>query len=170
MTDAERDAKELLEAVWMEGDSSAIRLPVDPFYIAKRLGIGVYEDPSLGKDISGVLRKNPFDDPEIVLNSNEHRNRQRFTCAHELGHYTKRSNQRGEGDGAWDYVDHRNFMSSTGKDPEEVYANQFAAALLMPSAAIDRMPFKTVAAMAYEFGVSEDAMNWRLDHLQRHPW
>jgi Zn-dependent peptidase ImmA (M78 family) len=168
MADAERDAQELLEAVWMEDDPSSIRLPVDPFYIAKALGIGVYQDPSLSKDVSGVLRKEPFHDPEIVLNQSDHRNRQRFTCAHELGHYTKRS-QQGD-DAPWEYVDRRDFLSSAGTDPDEIYANQFAAALLMPSAAIDRMPFKTVAAMAYEFGVSEDAMGYRLDKLKRHPW
>src|SRR5581483_6981448 len=85
----EQDAAELLHATWI-GEDGTIVIPVDPFYIAKRLGIQVFT-ASLDQGVSGLLRKEAgYDDPRIYVNSSDSRNRQRFTCAHELGHYIRR--------------------------------------------------------------------------------
>jgi Zn-dependent peptidase ImmA (M78 family) len=163
---AEQDANDLLQKVWTEGSPTHIRLPVDPFSIARKLGINVYIDDSLPPEVSGLLRKRPGFDPEIVLNGRDSRNRQRFTCAHELGHYYSRV-QSGGFDEAWEYVDRRDYLSSQGSDPGERYANRFAAALLMPEAAIKQLGTPTQAAsLAYEFGVSAEAMGFRLKNLQ----
>src|SRR5262249_13052228 len=98
-------------------------------------------------------------------------NRQRFTCAHELGHYVKRS---AAGDDAWEYVEHRNLLASQGTNSEEIYANQFAASLLMPEEAVRKLHDELKAqrgtppppaALAFEFGVSADAMQYRLVNL-----
>lgn len=168
MPDPEKDAQQLLQTVWIGADDPGrTRLPVDPFYIAKTLGIGVYLDNTLASNVAGMLVKRAgYDDPEILLNPDDSRNRQRFTCAHELGHYNKRA-QTGD-DQEWRYVDERNFLSSQGTDPDERYANQFAAALLMPTDEVwDRAKSNgsDVAALAAEFGVSADAMNFRLINL-----
>ena len=86
--DPERDAREILETVW---DST---LPVDPIYIARSLGVKVYNAP-LSSGVSGMLEKTAaYADPEITLNMSDSRNRRRFTCAHELGHYVMRSSRR----------------------------------------------------------------------------
>jgi IrrE N-terminal-like domain len=163
---AERDAWELLQKVWTEGDPSNVRLPVDPFLIARKLGIQVFVDFSLSDEISGMLRKLPgYEDPEILLNGNDSRNRQRFTCAHEIGHYSQRVNS--GGDGEWMYVDKRDPLSSEGNDPEEIYANKFAAELLMPEKVVEQRAGEyEVTTLAYEFGVSADAMRFRLDNLR----
>lgn len=163
--DAARDAQEILNAVWLRGHWE-IRLPVDPFAIARDLGVLVFVS-KLEDGVSGMLVKQPgYDDPTIYLNESDHRNRQRFTCAHEIGHYVKRSAEANDGS-FWEYVDHRDSLASKGEDPDEIYANQFAANLLMPADLVRSMSTdgRSVAALAYEFGVSADAMNFRLDNL-----
>ena len=57
-------------------------------------------------------------------------------------------------------------MTSQGSDPEEIYANQFAASLLMPREKVEEMHGTlNTAALAYEFGVSAEAMHYRLVNL-----
>ncbi len=114
-----------------------------------------------------VLLKKLGEDPEIYLNERDSKNRQRFTCAHELGHYVKRSSM---GQEEWEDVDLRDAFSSTGRDPDERYANQFAAALLMPKPAVKRevkrlKDRRLAPALAPRFGVSADAMHYRLENL-----
>jgi len=162
MPNPEFDADRMLETVWTKEDPSQIRLPVDPFYIAKALGIRVYGQP-LDSDIGGMLRKQPYDDPEIILNVEDHRNRQRFTCAHELGHFNRRT-QEGNFE-EWAFVDRRDTLAGAGTDPDEIYANQFAAALLMPQRVMKKLWEGEVAPLAYTFGVSAEAMRNRLDNL-----
>ncbi|HVE68784.1 MAG TPA: ImmA/IrrE family metallo-endopeptidase [Solirubrobacteraceae bacterium] len=167
MLSADRDAQQILERVWIAGpELDDVKLPVDPFHIARELGLQVYTDRSLAADVSGMLVKRAgYDDPEILLNAGDSRNRQRFTCAHELGHYTKRT-QTGD-EGPWEYVDRRDTLSTQGKNADEIYANQFAAALLMPAETVRRRAQGSVVAtaLAFEFGVSADAMTFRLKNL-----
>jgi Zn-dependent peptidase ImmA (M78 family) len=165
MVEAERDAEELRARAWRKKGSAGIFLPVDPFAIAVDLGIQVFTGRGLSLNISGMLTKKAgYEDPKILLNAADSRNRQRFTCAHELGHYTRQV-KRGE-DGAWDYVDERGPISVEGLDADEVYANHFAAELLMPRALVlDRADDSNAAALAVDFGVSGDAMRFRLDDL-----
>jgi Zn-dependent peptidase ImmA (M78 family) len=159
---AERDAAELLDAVWARG-SWDVRVPVDPIWIARELGLRVYT-AGLDEGVSGMLVKRAGEDPAIYLNVRDSQNRQRFTCAHELGHYVSRS---ATGDDEWEYVEQRALLASQGREPEEIYANQFAACLLMPRAAVAQLKdrFETEAALAYKFGVSADAMHYRLVNL-----
>jgi Zn-dependent peptidase ImmA (M78 family) len=162
--EAERDAQQILRKVWTDGDLADIPLPVDPFLIAKKLGLRVYTDYSLDPDISGMLIKaSGYDDPEILLNGQDSRNRQRFTCAHELGHYNRRS--KAADDDPWEYIDKRDSLASRGDDPDEVYANQFAAELLMPREAVKAKWPDDVPVLAIDFGVSQDAMTFRLRNL-----
>ncbi len=113
-----------------------------------------------------MLVKRAGRDPEIYLQSSDSPNRQRFTCAHELGHYVMRS---AAGDDAWEYVEHRALLAAQGTKPEEIYANKFAAGLLMPRKSIIRCMSETPppgeAALAFRFGVSPDAMHFRLKNL-----
>lgn len=161
--DAENDAREILSTVWAPGSGGTdVPLPVDPFLIAGRLGVKAYS-ANLDRNISGMLVKKPGEDPEIYVHVSDSPNRRRFTCAHELGHYVKRS---ATGDVEWEYVEHRDLLTAQGSDPEEIYANQFAASLLMPREKVDAL-HETLgtAALAYEFGVSAEATHYRLANL-----
>jgi Zn-dependent peptidase ImmA (M78 family) len=160
----ERDALELLEATWISDDGSIV-IPVDPFEIAQRLGIKVFT-AELGDGVSGMLTKQGgYDDPQVYLNAADSRNRQRFTCGHELGHYVRRSSTDAT-DESWEYVDRRASLASAGTNPDEIYANQFAASLLMPRRIVTELHKRFgPAALASEFGVSSDAMSFRLRNL-----
>lgn len=139
------------------------QVPVDPVKVARALGIQVVDAP-LDDSISGALIKERGKDPRIVLNSKDSANRRRFTCAHELGHFVKRSDQPDE----YEYIDYRDGRSSTGVDHDERYANSFAASLLMPEREVRRLEDEGLSEleMALRLGVSRDAMHYRLKNLQ----
>lgn len=166
---AEDDARELLRTAWStlpeDGD---VMLPVDPFAIAQALGIKAFS-AALDNGVSGMLVKRAGEDAEIYVHAADSENRQRFTCAHELGHYIRRTAAE---DTEWEYVEHRDLLTSQGTSADEIYANQFAAALLMPrevvEARLDELGSRGLAAapsLAVEFGVSADAMQFRLKNL-----
>lgn len=136
--------------------------PYDPVRIAKALGMDVFVG-GVPVDTAGMLVKRYGEDAAIYLNPDDSRNRQRFTCAHEIGHYVRRS----EFSEDWSAIDKRNYASSTGLDPEERYANQFAAALLMPADDV-RMLRKqgwSIAQLAAHFEVSSESMRYRVGNL-----
>ena len=62
--------------------------------------------------------------------------------------------------------DRRGPSAARGNNPDEIYANQFAAALLMPEEKVRELRGQIgPAAMAVEFGVSLEAMMFRLENL-----
>lgn len=141
-------------------------VPVDPFFICGKIGIHVLQT-ELPEDISGALIKEAGKDPIIVVHYADSRKRQRFTCAHELGHYIQRVS-RGESLNTYDVVDLRSPISSAGTNPEERFANNFAANLLMPFSEVFKR-YKdglTLIDLAAIFDVSEEAMNYRLQYVK----
>ena len=160
---AERAAQELLEAAWSPDAAGGFLVPVDPYRIARRLGVRVHRVP-LDEDVSGMLVKRPDLDAEIYINAGDSANRQRFSCAHELGHFDMRASTSKPGD-EWGYVDRRGPSASRGTNRAEIYANQFAAELLMPQQNVRRNADRSVTALAAEFGVSPGAMAYRLENL-----
>jgi Zn-dependent peptidase ImmA (M78 family) len=159
--EAAKDAANLLHAAWGGG------IPVDPVRIAHTAGLQVLE-AKLDENTLGALVKQPGKDPKILLNESDSENRRRFTCAHELGHFVRRSEEADE----YATVDLRSPLSTTGEDPEEVYANEFAASLLMPESEV-RMFVElgmTDLEMAIRFKVSREAMQFRLKNLSLMGW
>lgn len=156
-------AQQLLLKAW-DLDTEETPRPVDPVFIAQQLGVKVFQSV-LGPGVSGLLVKRAYQDPEIHLNADDSETRQRFTCAHELGHYIRRaSTDDGE---AWEWIDRRDHLASQGTDSGEIYANSFAANLLMPTGDVRRLAKRMSAeALAVEFEVSLEAMNNRLDVLR----
>lgn len=155
--EAARDAARLLRETWGRP------IPVDPAHIARAAGLRVIE-ASLDGETLGALVKQPGEDPIIMLNEDDSPNRKRFTCAHEIGHYVRRSGQ----DEAYTRIDLRGPHSSKGDDPEEVYANEFAACLLMPEDEIRRLHKEKLSEleMSIRFGVSREAVHFRLENLK----
>ena len=155
--DPVQQAERLRASAW--GD----RFPVDPVRIARRLGIDVRQAP-LSDDISGALVKKLGQDPTILLNARDHPNRQRFTAAHEVGHFVSRE----EAPEEYEYIDLRDTVfSAAGTNQDEVFANQFAAHLLMPEREVRRLAEQGYSRteMALYFGVSQDAIGYRITNL-----
>lgn len=141
--------------------------PVEVEGLAKALGISVRHE-RLDNDVSGLLLvENGV--AKVAINESHHRNRRRFTLAHEIGHVLLHA----EGDRV--FVDRRFFRnqwSSKGELREEIEANAFAAALLMPRSLIRRhleadsgITDVDVFRLATKFQVSEQAMTLRLVKL-----
>jgi Zn-dependent peptidase ImmA (M78 family) len=153
---AERDAEGIRSRTW--GDS----IPVDPVRIAKALGVETFES-QLDPNVSAVLSKRADRDPIIILNRNDSPSRQRFSCAHELGHFVRRSNS-GRVGTDFEYIEYRGPLARQGKDDEEMYANAFAGNLLMPRKYV--LAFQkddlSVVDQALKFEVSTDALETRL--------
>ena len=150
--------------------------PVDVNSVAAAIGLNVvYED--FTDDISGLLITR--DSTGVIgVHAKHPLVRQRFTVAHEIGHFVLRHHA-GSGehvhiDEGWK-VSARNEQSTKGIDVNEIEANQFAANLLMPEpflkakvAAFRGRPLSEadVLALAKEFKVSEQAMTLRLRNLK----
>jgi Zn-dependent peptidase ImmA (M78 family) len=149
-------AESILNEIW--GDRG---FPVDPVVIAQEIGVKVIET-ELPPDVSGVLAKEEGQDAVIFLSSSDHKNRKRFTCAHELGHFIKKMEL---GEQEISSVNFRDSRSSEGKDPEEMFANQFAANLLMPEEEVLRQKRTPSFVLARYFGVSPEAIINRLKSL-----
>ena len=109
----------------------------------------------------------------LVSIRNTPANRQRFSIAHEIGHFVLH-----EGD---TYIDNgyrvqfRDLESGSGTKGEEMDANAFAAALLMPAEwvkdAFYQQPFDltedgVLRMLAQKFQVSTQAMSYRLMRLR----
>jgi Zn-dependent peptidase ImmA (M78 family) len=115
------------------------------------LGLGVHQVALDG--VSGLLYPS---ERAVFLNANDTPARRRFTLAHEVGHWVC---QVQEGRGAPMMCRAEDVAPGTDRTLERE-ANIFAAGLLMPegavrAAALDLDP-------AARFGVSAEAMRWRL--------
>jgi Zn-dependent peptidase ImmA (M78 family) len=138
------------------------KIPVDPARVAHALGIEVI-DAYLDPDVAGAIRRDNTGRTRIYLNAEDHPNRKRFTCAHEIGHFVKHRQE----DDDFEYVDYRAGAASMGVDEDERYANAFAAVLLMPETHVRRLRGLGYndQQMAQAFGVSKAAMVNRLKNL-----
>lgn len=133
------------------------RLPVDPVVIARRIGLTVRALPP-SSTYSGWFNER---ENLIEYKSDEARVRQRFTVAHELGHYALQHGTRPR--------DTSMAFSSGISDPLERAANQFAAELLMPAEAVHEIvtsgQFSSIDELASLFDVSKVAMSYRMTNL-----
>ena len=153
--DAARDAAKTVATEHWPPDM----FPVDVESIAHAMGIRV--DYTFLKDgVSGMIQSRPPAVPTIYVDTTEHPTRQRFTIAHELGHYVERMNQ---GQTNFAFIDER----GTKYDLHEFYADEFAGNLLMPADEIAQLQRRDQSniAMAAHFGVSPAAMITRLKRL-----
>ena len=159
---SEKKAKRLLR------DQGITAPPVDVGAIARDLDISVNFE-RLDSDVSGlVLFENG--NAKVAINEAHHRNRQRFTLAHEIGHVLLHVKDKDRV-----FVDRRFFrneVSSKGELREEIEANAFAASLLMPEKFVEEhidsgegITDVEVFRMATKFEVSEQAMTLRLVKL-----
>ncbi|MFO0806450.1 MAG: ImmA/IrrE family metallo-endopeptidase [Gemmataceae bacterium] len=143
--------------------------PVDVNAITKHLNIRVKPTSFDRDDISGFLHRSG-DEAVIGVNREHARTRRRFTIAHEIGHFIL--HKAGIDEVHVDSIKLRSSRSSEGTDREEIEANAFAAELLMPTAFLlkdaDRVDLedeKAVEELSRSYGVSTQAMSFRLTNL-----
>lgn len=141
-------------------------IPVPVFRILQELGLGPNFIP-LADDVSGWIERQADGSYQVAVNANHALVRQRFTAAHELGHYIYHRDLLGAGTGdtrAYRWEGTR-FPNGAIRPVHERQANSFAANLLMPVTSINRLKAEGVtspAALADRLEVSQDAMRIRL--------
>lgn len=147
--------------------------PVDVQKIAEGEGVQI-EFRVLPDDISGLLNISQSKKPVIIVNNSHSKTRQRFTIAHELGHFLmhKPSGM---------HVDKnffRDIQSSLAQFPKEIEANRFAASLLMPErfvkafiennkVLLDLFDDDIIKLLADKFEVSSTAMSIRFQSIMK---
>ena len=146
------------------------RLPVDPAAIATRLGVSLVPIGSILEpaEYSGYfVRADPqHQGPVIMYSRTDALVRQRFTIAHELGHFL---------------LEHKNaprdspsMFGASVQSTIERDANRFAAELLMPADAVSQVVmsgrFGSAEELADAFKVSKVAMNYRISNLRLAAW
>lgn len=139
-------------------------VPVNVLEIAKKANVLIKYASS--NQFSGLLyRKDNI--AFMAISSSESNVRQRFTIAHELGHFFLHPQKD-------TFVEFRDNEKNIVRGIKEVQANQFAAALLMPKKLIEKdiknfkdtaMTKATTKFLADKYHVSEEAMTFRLMNL-----
>jgi Zn-dependent peptidase ImmA (M78 family) len=127
-------------------------------------GLRLEREP-LDDQVSGFIERQADGSYKIVVNSVHPQTRQRFTAAHELGHYIYHRDLLGDGVG-----DNRAYRAEgTGRTNAKIQpkherqANSFAANVLMPRHRLtDNIHDQQTSDLAKKFGVSQDAMRIRL--------
>lgn len=137
--------------------------PVDVETLSHALGVPVHY-ANLDNDTSGMIEKTGDDKFRIVVNSNHPETRQRFTIAHELGHYMLHRHL--IGDGVDENRAYRSSANGVYKNrsigpAQETQANKFAVSVLMPEELLKEVKsnpeFNSSAQKARALGVSEQA-------------
>lgn len=160
----EKRAREVLRRHGLE------TLPVDPVVLANREGIKLYNARFSEEELVGMIARRGGDVTLLVKQSDPPA-RKRFTIAHELGHYFLHLNGQ---DGQFVDGEANLFRrtpapaeETTPQRRQEIQANLFAAALLMPEELVrQQWPLlRSVEEMAKLFNVSVPAMGFRIDQL-----
>jgi Zn-dependent peptidase ImmA (M78 family) len=150
-------------------------IPIDPERVASLCGIEVVKQTFLDGEVSGMLLREEGRPSIIGVNASQAPTRQRFTLAHEIGHWRLHPGRLITFDRPI-RINRRDNVSSMATDREEIEANAFAANLLMPETAVREMlravpPEKrhdsdlSTEWLAKQFDVSQAAMGFRLINL-----
>lgn len=133
--------------------------PVDVLGCAKAAGLPIYAI-DLPKGVSGMIKLTSTNTFECYVDRSEPSVRQRFTAAHELGHFVLHKSQIGTG-----LQDNYLLRAEGMSNSQESEANRFAADLLMPRELISKAIASgttDVEGLARLFKVSAIAMSIRL--------
>jgi Zn-dependent peptidase ImmA (M78 family) len=147
------------------------RAPVPVEKLAALLGAEIVFQP-FSAEMSGFVYRSKDGIAVIGVNSSHPIQRQRFTIAHEVGHLLLHADEKLHVDKNFP-IGLRDETSGKAVNENEIEANQFAAALLMPRDLIaeDIKPFIgkdvliAIRKLAKKYRVSEQAMSIRLSSL-----
>jgi len=147
------ESKNILETFGVD----APPIPLEEIVASFGLNI-VYADFSKLKEGNKIAGFIDFDKHRIIVNKDDPPARQRFTIAHELGHYRLHE----------DYIKDENKykvllrvpLENKEYSPEEKEANCFAAYLLVPSSLLKKYKDLPNSIQASLFAVSEDVIKY----------
>jgi len=145
--------------------------PVNIEAVIRALGIELDKKANLNSAIAGQIQKLSDGKYKISVNKAEHYFRQRFTMAHELGHYIFHRPLIGDGvddDKLYRSTEAGDFYNTKIQQYHETEANKFAASILMPAPLVkkdwDENPDLKYLANLWQ--VSPSAMKIRLKSLR----
>ena len=143
---------------WLIIEQHQERAPVPIIAVSEDLGLPVFFLNGFRDNISGMIKREDDGSYAIYVNSEHHPNRQRFTIAHEIGHFLLHKKYIGDG-----IVDDALYRSGLGNTMENE-ANAMAANILMPASLLSQESLLTakISDLAKKFKVSEAAMAIRL--------
>lgn len=159
----------LIQKVLRECNVTEPPIPIED--IARKYGL-LIRFQALQSDLSGFLYREQ-EKGVIGINSYHPKVRQRFTIAHEIGHFLLHQNDSLHVDRAVQ-AKFRNKLSHQGTDEDEIEANLFAAEILMPRELITRDLERIEAIdildedfeeLAHRYNVSSQALFLRLMNL-----
>lgn len=110
-------------------------------------------------DVSGAIHRQSTGQYRIYVNERDSRERQRFTCAHELAHFLLHR------DVLEDKHEENVMYRSNLSNDKEISANKLAAEILMPYETLNRVAETRrygIRELAEVFGVSRQALLVRL--------
>ncbi len=160
----QNEIEQKAEGILNESGLRTIPIPVEDIATHFKLHIG----RAASKDFSVLLIRK--DGAALIgINSTENPRRQRFTIAHEIGHFFLHPQKDV-------LVDYRSNSKGTHRTPKEKEADIFAASLLMPRQELikdfmkvaggvltdEEQTKKVVSLLATKYEVSGEAMNIRL--------
>jgi plasmid stabilization system protein ParE len=157
-----REAFDIAQRYWRN-------VPVRVDELARELNLGPKFDSRMPQHISGKIAKVAPDSWLIFVNAAHNRLRQRFTIAHEIGHFIFHRDLLEQHAGASDTlayrVDDRVLPNPLIQPQQEWQANNFAANLLIPDyylRAAQASGMTDVRELARHFQVTEVAMRIKL--------
>lgn len=161
-TEIERKADEILR------ENKVDNAPIDPVTLANRLGIKIHNAQFSDGSLSGMISKRG-ENIMILVNQSDSDTRKRFTIAHELGHHFLHLMEE-DGEFVDDTINlfrEKLQEEPRSRDKKEVEANKFASALLMPKYLVKKEFSRSpdLEYLAWRFGVSEEAMGYRINEL-----
>lgn len=148
--------------------------PVPIEAIVASQGLFIVQSSNSSSDISGFIT---YENSRTIIgvNSAHSETRQRFTIAHELGHYLLHPHSNQVHVDKRFHAQFRDSLSSKGTDKQEREANLFAAEILMPRfllqndlslvSSFDLLEEETVRHLAKKYKVSYQSMLLRLTNL-----
>lgn len=159
------DYKKIEELAEQEFVKLGGTIPVDPVRAARTYGLEIFVvemEKMVSASPSGILAEH--DGRWVVyINNSDSINRQRFTVAHELGHFLLHKGKQ--------FVDEFSAGETFYRDGEDTHeekeANYFAACFLMPEKLVEQVwqISKDPKDAANKFKVSEVSMTYRLRKL-----
>ncbi|MBY6163254.1 ImmA/IrrE family metallo-endopeptidase [Mameliella alba] len=144
--------------------------PVNIEAIIRAVGVDLDKKADLDPEIAGQLQRLEDGSFKISVNKADTYYRQRFTMAHELGHFLMHTHLIGEGvddSRAYRSSPEGNFFNRSIGRREETQANQFAAKLLLPKSVLLSIakPGMTIKEVSRKLQASIPATEIRLKAL-----